>query len=860
MTARLRPSEQTRASLDLLYSISRELAGQLNLRDLLQRILQLTLENVGAPSGSILVLDERGRVTEGALAFGGKVHDHTAEQLTDTYERGLAGWVVEHRRPAVVTSTRDDPRWLQRDAADGDGESRSAICVPLMARDRVAGVLTLVHPEADHFSQDNLSLLSVIADQAGIAVENARLFAAERERRRFASTLQEIARTISSTLDPAQVLPAVLTQLERVVEYDSASIFVLERDRLRLVAARGFRDDQAALGTSMPVDPDLLTGRVLTTRQPVVVADVQQEPGWLEVEMPPEARAIRGWIGAPLVVRDHAVGVLNVDSHKVGAYGPDEVEVVASFADQAATAVANAQLFAERQRQMQAMVALAEAAHAVTASLRLDEVLERILDQTMRSLDVEAASLAMVDEATGELEFKVAKGMGASQIVGSRLAKGEGIAGWVLANNQPLMVPKVQIDPRFSREMDSRTGFTTRALACAPIRLQDRSIGVLEAVNPHSGEFQPEQVDLLVGIAGLAGTAIAHAKLFEETQAAHQRYAGLFEDSIDPILISDLDGIITDANARAEAFLGYDRDELRGKAVLSLHVPDSTRAPADPGALAAGEAISYTGRATHKDGQPLPVEVHIKRVDIARQPILQWILRDISERLALDELRADLTSMIFHDLRSPLGNVISSLEVLQTSLPADDEALQSVLAIAVRSSRRLSRLVESLLDLGQLEAGQAVLHKAQGSISALIAEAVEEIHPMAEAKGHMLQFSLEPAGLPTVEMDVDMIRRVLINLLENAVKYTRSGGRISISADRTGDEVRVKVSDTGPGIPAGDQQRIFEKFARLQHEGRAKGLGLGLAFCRLAVGAHGGRIWVESQVGQGSTFSFTLPL
>jgi two-component system, NtrC family, sensor histidine kinase KinB len=252
--------------------------------------------------------------------------------------------------------------------------------------------------------------------------------------------------------------------------------------------------------------------------------------------------------------------------------------------------------------------------------------------------------------------------------------------------------------------------------------------------------------------------------------------------------------------------------------------------------------------------------VHIKRVDIARQPILQWILRDISERLALDELRADLTSMIFHDLRSPLGNVISSLEVLQTSLPMDDEALQSVLAIAVRSSRRLSRLVESLLDLGQLEAGQAVLHKAQGSISALIAEAVEEIHPMAEAKGHMLQFSLEPAGLPTVEMDVDMIRRVLINLLENAVKYTRSGGRISISADRTGDEVRVKVSDTGPGIPAGDQQRIFEKFARLQHEGRAKGLGLGLTFCRLAVGAHGGRIWVESQVGQGSTFSFTLPL
>ncbi|MCJ7706218.1 MAG: ATP-binding protein, partial [Anaerolineales bacterium] len=272
-----------------------------------------------------------------------------------------------------------------------------------------------------------------------------------------------------------------------------------------------------------------------------------------------------------------------------------------------------------------------------------------------------------------------------------------------------------------------------------------------------------------------------------------------------------------------------------------------------------GQTLAYNARATHQRGQPLPIEVYIKRINIGPLPFLQWILRDISERLALDELRADLTSMIFHDLRSPLGNIISSLEVLQTTLPKEDEPGRSVLSIAMRSSRRLLRLVESLLDLGRLEAGQAVLNKTEGSIGALIVEAVEEVLPVAEAKGHVVQFELAP-DLPTVTADVDMIRRVLINLLENAVKYTRAEGRITVSARRDGSQVLVGVRDTGPGIAAHDQQRIFDRFTRVQRSGLAKGLGLGLAFCRLAVGAHDGRIWVESELGKGAIFYFTLPL
>ncbi len=859
LTKETPPAERSRTSLELLYAISRELTSKLDLRELLQRVLQLTMEVVGAASGSILVLDENQKVTEGALAYGGKVHDHSAEQLAYTFERGLAGWVVSNRSAVLVGNTSQDPRWLRRPSKpDRDSESRSAISAPLVARERVVGVLTLVHPEVDHYSKDDLTLLKVIADQASFAVENARLFTAEQERRRFALTLQEIARTISSTLEPPLVFSEVLSQLERVVGYDSASIFLLEDDHLHLVAARGFEDNEAVVGLTLPVESTMLGSTILNTGTPLLVEDVQNEPGWVKDHELPGSAEIHGWIGAPMIVRDRVVGVLNVDSHKIGAYGPAEVDVVSSFADHAATAVANAQLFADSQRKLEAMVSLAESSRVVTASLDLDEVLQRILSQTMHTLDVEAASLALIDVEADCLEFKVASGEGASEVIGYRLPIGKGIAGWVAETGEHAVVPNVQDDPRFHTGVDELTGFETRVLACVPIRVQEETIGVLEAINPKSGEFTPELVELLLGIAGLAGTAIAHAQLFADTKAARQRYAGLFDSSFNPILITDPSGHITDANQRAVTFLGYDHNQLIGKGAFSLHVPEDAETASDLARLKPGQALSYIGRATHREGYPLPIEVHVKRIDIGRQPYLQWIFSDISERLELDELREDLTSMIFHDLRSPLGNVISSLEVLKASLSGDDETVQSVLAIALRSSRRLSRLVESLLDLGQLEAGKAVLHKAEASVGALITDAVEEVHPVAEAKGHMLHFHLDP-DLPPLELDVEMIRRVLINLLENAIKYTPAGGNINISAERENGQLRVSVSDTGFGIPEADQQKVFDKFARIQREGHSRGLGLGLAFCRLAVEAHGGRIWVESEEGKGSTFAFTLP-
>jgi NtrC-family two-component system sensor histidine kinase KinB len=858
MTTKNKVNERTKASLELLYSISRELTAQLNLRELLQRILQLTLEAVGSPAGSILVLDEKGETSEGAIAYEGMVHDHSMEQLRDTFEHGLAGWVVANQQAVLIEDTRKDARWLRKPDED-EGESRSAISVPLLARERVVGVLTLVRRQAGHFNEDDLALVTTIADQAGIAVSNAHLFRAEQERRHFASTLQEIARTINQTLEPKQVYEQILQQLKRLVDFDSASIFLLEEDSFRPVAALGFKDNNKALGFTISLKNDALSKEIIETRKPLVIQDVQAVETWTQIKGLPESDRIRGWIGAPLIVRDRVVGMLNVDSYEVAAYGPDEVAVIEAFADQASTAVANALLFNESQRRIESMGALTETARVITASLDLNEVLQRITDRTMESLEVKAASLALVDKENGGIVFRVASGIGADQVIGMRLEPGQGIAGWVLQNDEAVFTSDVQADPRFFPEVDHKLGFESRVIACVPIRVQGETIGILEAINPRRGMLGPEQIDLLTGIAGLAGTAIVHAQLFEETQAARQRYASLFEDSIDSILISDMDGKVTDANKRAEAFMGYGADQIGELSIFDLHEPDPELLPKDLRNLDTSQTISYDGRVRSRRGRILPVEVHVKRMEIGPGGFVQWIMRDISARLELAELRTDLTSMIFHDLRSPLGNIISSLEVLQGSLDPEDETVQSVLSIAARSSRRASRLVESLLDLDRLEADKAVLNKTEASIGALIAEAVEEIHPTAEARGQFLRMNLAPR-LPAITMDVDMIRRVLINLLENAVKHTRAGDHIAIAAQIGEHQLEVSVRDSGPGISLKDRERIFDKFYRLSGEARPKGLGLGLAFCRLAVEAHGGQIWVESEEGKGSTFTFTLPV
>ncbi len=229
------------------------------------------------------------------------------------------------------------------------------------------------------------------------------------------------------------------------------------------------------------------------------------------------------------------------------------------------------------------------------------------------------------------------------------------------------------------------------------------------------------------------------------------------------------------------------------------------------------------------------------------------------------ELQENLTAMVYHDMRSPLANVTNSLELLRSLLSENvDETIASVLSIAERGANRIQRLTNSLLDISRLESGQPIIHRKTVDPLGILHEAMEIVLPTIKERGQPLETDL-PACLPLIFVERDMILRVLINLLENASKYSHNNKPIYIGAsvlEQNGHEwVMFSVKDSGLGIPSEDLEYIFQKFARSSyHRDKVRGIGLGLTFCRLAVEGHGGTIWAESQVNEGSQFFFTLPV
>jgi PAS domain S-box-containing protein len=599
-----------------------------------------------------------------------------------------------------------------------------------------------------------------------------------------------------------------------------------------------------------------LAGWVLKNRQPALISDTTRDPRWGR-RPDDEVTGAKSAIAVPLAGRARVVGVLTLVKTPTSSFSDDDLTLLMAIADQAGVAVENAQLYAESERRAQAMRALAETARAVTSTLKLDEVLHRVAQNACSLLNVETASIGLARD--NKIVLAEAAGRMAEHLKGVEINWGEGIAGWVAEHNEAVLTTDVPHDPRFRRGPDQKTGLLTLASAAVPVRVLGEVIGVIEVMNPPDGRFAADTLGLLENLALVAATAIVQAQKVEELQAAESRFSGLFEDNIDPIVITNLEGVITDANRKAVESFGYSRDELIGLRVTTVHRMGTAFLGSDRFRhLRGGQEITYQTRITTKLGSEIPMEVHAKMIRRRGQEFIQWIQRDISERLQLEEMRNDLISMIFHDLRSPLGNILSSLDVVQASIPPESETEQTLLTIATRSALRMSRMVDSLLDLRRLEAGQMTLTRDQTDIATLTSEAIEQVLPIAEGKGIVLQKDISPR-LPMVDVDIDMIRRVIINLIENAVKYTPGQGSVTVGARTGAQEMTITVNDTGPGIPPGEHQRIFSKFARLQREAAPKGLGLGLAFCKLAVEAHGGRIWVDSAPGKGATFSFTLP-
>ena len=515
---------------------------------------------------------------------------------------------------------------------------------------------------------------------------------------------------------------------------------------------------------------------------------------------------------------------------------------------------------AAMQKRLREMTFLHETSRVLAATLDLEGVLRSLMAQVRDYFQVDATSVALLDEEVGDLVFRVAVGEAADEMIGLRMPLDQGIVGWVARSGEPLLVPETHGDECFYSGIDDKTGFDTRAILAVPIKTNDRTIGVIEVLNPADGGFDEDAQRVLLSVADLAAVAIHNAELYNRARQAERRYESLFDEGSDPVLVLDLDGKILDINRRAIEVFERPHDQAVGMTLPDLlGIPSEVCQESIQQALAGKHPVSEVKLESGAEGCIL--ETHMAKIDYGGREAIQWLGHDISERVALEQIREDLTHMVVHDLRNPLGSIMGSLQLIHTAFVEHDQTLPitKLLSVAMRSGQKLYLLIDSLLDLGRLEARETELSKVSVDVDALVQEAAEQIQPFALGKDQDLSTQIAP-DLPQIFADRDLILRVLTNLLDNAVKFTERNGRIALSAEQVRDKVVFTVADTGMGIRPEYRQRIFERFARLENANGVKGTGLGLAFCKLAVEAHGGHIWVESEVGQGSQFKFALPV
>ena len=804
-----------------LADASTLLAASLDVDTTLESIARLAVPLI-ADWCSIAIRDDDGTIRNVAVAHRDPAKIAWARELQQRYPvdpdapRGAAA-VIRTGEPELLA---DIPESLIEDALADRPELiepvrelgfRSTLVVPLVVRDRVIGALTLVTAAESGRSLDegDLGLAGDVARRAAVAVENARLF----EHTEFQRTLLESQGEAS--LDGLLVLSAdgrVLSANNRFAEiWELASPLEPGSDGTATLAGLAARAVDPARFLSRVEE---LGGRRGSAREQVPLRD---------------GRTLERY-GAPVV-------------------GPDGADhgYLWSFRD-----------VTEQVRAGERVAFLGGASELLSESLDLHETLSRLAALAIPAL----ADFCVFDvlDAGGAIRQVAAEHRSSDQrdfsdAMARHVAPlehpGHPVSEAIRTRRTQLVteiddawLDAMAVDPAHAAFVRS-LGVTS--FLVVPLRLGRRPIGAVTFAFADSGRTHgPADVSLAEELARRAAMAIENARLYAEAEGRAQAAQAL-EFVGDGVFLVDAVGIVRLWNPAAEQITGLPAADLVG-------------APAAK-ALATWP-LGEVGERQHT----YPVDVAGRELWLALTAVpfehgTVYAFRDLTDERALEQLKNDFVSTVSHELRTPLAAIYGAAMTLQrTDVALAEEQRRGLLSVVASESERLARIVNDVLWASRLDAG--VLDVSIESCDAtVLAGAV-----VAAARAHLpggIELALETGpGIPPVAADPDKVRQVLVNLVDNAVKYSPDGGLVEVRVEADDRKVRFLVSDRGLGIPATEHGRIFEKFFRLDPNltRGVGGTGLGLYICRELVLRMGGRIWVESEEGTGSTFAFELPV
>jgi PAS domain S-box-containing protein len=602
-------------------------------------------------------------------------------------------------------------------------------------------------------------------------------------------------------------------------------------------------------------------------------------------------------------------GLLSVDQPLNGrAPNWETVESLEIFAAQAALAIENAHLFhkvrhfsqemehrvEERTQELaKAMGELTEERDRVetlyritsqlSSSLDLDHVLNLALRLVVDAVGAERASILMLELESKKLIYRAALGAGERLPIGgipTRFSPGEGLAGWVVEHREAAIVPDIRQDPRWIESQNNREREYRSALA-VPLMVSDDVLGVLLLFHPQVDHFNEAHLLLVETAVIQVANAINNAELYNlifdqaerlgNTLKAHKVEAtksqAILEGVADGVIVADADGKVILFNAAAERILGLPRERASGRSInemLGLY-GSQARDWMEKVVGWAEQPKTYTA----EEYLAAQLEIGDRVVSVHLAPVLMEneflgtvsAFRDVTAEVEAERAKTEFVSTVSHELRTPMTSIKGYVELLlMGAVGVLTEVQRNFLSVVDVNVDRLTILVDDLLDISRIESGRVAISPRVMCIEEVIEQVVVTMRARAADQGLTLQ-STAPDTLPRVIADPDRVAQILTNLMANACNYTPPGGDVTVSACVHGDEVRVSVCDTGIGIAQEDQEKIFERFFRADDSmvQDAPGTGLGLSIVQSLIEMQGGRIWVESELCRGSTFTFALP-
>jgi PAS domain S-box-containing protein len=379
--------------------------------------------------------------------------------------------------------------------------------------------------------------------------------------------------------------------------------------------------------------------------------------------------------------------------------------------------------------------------------------------------------------------------------------------------------------------------------------------GVLSVYSQRLRTWRPEEIEALLALAGNTSAALANAELYSRVSIEKERSVAILANIADGIVAVDRDGKVVLWNAAAEEITGVPQEEAIGRTtvqVLQRQLESEDEAQTRQRLVAiqrGGEEVWLSlSEAVMRD----PLGTVAGRI---------FAFRDISADRMVEQVKSDFVAAVSHELRTPLTSIYGFAEtLLRQDAPFGDEERRIFLGYIASESERLTEIVDQLLNVARLDAGDLQVELGRIDVGSVVSEVVET----AEAggtNGHPFEIDLPDEPL-AAEADPEKVRQVFTILVENALRYSPEGGKVTVGARRNADRVEVRVVDEGTGIPAAEREWIFRKFYRAESAARdgAAGTGLGLFIAKELVNAMGGRIWVDSAEGQGSSFAFELPV